>query len=344
MTLSAADFKRYVCCSCFRALACSVASVQLPRLCALNRCMDIERLLQHPGSPEDVTWYPAGCKQTIRIASPAVCSLCNRVELKPESTGLSVQWRVDLTRLQWTIKHVTPACLHCCTASSADALLNAALSVSDAAGKATIQGVSEHVLAANGHPAHKGELVQAALNLGHSIKILAGNLPCRVVRGGAPLPASDVPALCIELLQAGAGGPGMKTPTKIPSRAKDGKKSGASDKRKRAAVAEEPSGSEEQEAGGSAEDRDGGEPAGSKSSKKNRSAGSKTPDAAASLSERRKSQALAAPATPASRSAKAQRKAREAPAMAGEADGSGSARKTKKTPGKKTPAKTPRGA
>ena len=137
--------------------------------------------------------------------------------LQPETTGLSVQWKVDLTRLEWTIKHVAPACLHCCTAASADAMLNAALSVSDVAGEAgdkknenqqqideemaanlpsrtfphdssaALQGVSRHVLAANGHAPHKAELTQGALNLAHSIKILAGNLPCRVVSRSAPL-------------------------------------------------------------------------------------------------------------------------------------------------------------
>ena len=68
-----------------------------------------------------------------------------------------------------------------------------------------LQGVSEHVLDANGHSPEKGELVQAALNLGHSIKILAGNLPCRVVREKAPLAPHQVPALCIQLLQEGTG-------------------------------------------------------------------------------------------------------------------------------------------
>ena len=160
--------------------------------------------------------------QAIRSAAPAICPLCKRVDLKPESTGLAVQWKVDLMRLEWTVKHVTPACLHCCTASSADAMLNAALSVSDAAGEAALQGVTAHVLVANGHAPEKGELVQAALNLGHGIKVLAGNLPCRVVRGAAPLPAGGVPCLCVEMLEAGVGGKSSKTPAKTASSKKRG--------------------------------------------------------------------------------------------------------------------------
>ena len=67
-----------------------------------------------------------------------------------------MQWKVDLTRLEWTIKHVAPACLHCCTAASADAMLNAALSVSDVAGEAgdktsENQRESNEEMAANFH-------------------------------------------------------------------------------------------------------------------------------------------------------------------------------------------------
>jgi hypothetical protein len=115
-----------------------------------------------------------------------------------------VQWKVDLARLEWRLARVTPACLHCCTASSADALLNAALSVSDAAGEAALRGISAHVLAVNGHAQERGELVQAALNLSHSIKTLAGNLPCRVVQEKAALAPHQVPGLCVEMLHAAA--------------------------------------------------------------------------------------------------------------------------------------------
>ena len=70
--------------------------------------------------------------------------------LNPESTGLAVQWNVDLARLEWTLARTTPACLHCCMSSNTDSLLNAALAVSDAAGEAALDGVSSHFLAANG--------------------------------------------------------------------------------------------------------------------------------------------------------------------------------------------------
>jgi hypothetical protein len=109
-----------------------------------------------------------------------------------------------MARLEWRLANVTPACLHCCTASSADALLNASLSVSDAAGEAALQGISAHVLSVNGHAQEKGELLQAALNLSHSIKTLAGNLPCRVVQEKAALAPHQVPSLCVEFLQAAA--------------------------------------------------------------------------------------------------------------------------------------------
>jgi hypothetical protein len=191
--------------------------------------------------------------QAIRSAAPDTCPLCKRVDLKPESTGLAVQWKVDLARLEWTVKHVTPACLHCCTASSADAMLNAALSVSDAAGEAALQGVTAHVLVANGHAPEKGELVQAALNLGHGIKVLAGNLPCRVVKGAVPLPAGSVPCLCVEMLEASMcmGGKGSKTPAKT-----------ASSKKRAAAVVAAP----QSNAGGDSEEEE--EPAVVKSAKK----------------------------------------------------------------------------
>ena len=125
--------------------------------------------------------------------------------LNPESTGLAVQWNVDLARLEWTLARTTPACLHCCMSSNTDSLLNAALAVSDAAGEAALDGVSSHFLAANGHAQDGGELLQAALNLAHSVKVLASNLPCRVVNDGKVLEADAVPALCIQRLEAAAG-------------------------------------------------------------------------------------------------------------------------------------------
>ena len=120
------------------------------------------------------------------------------------------------------------------------------------------------MLAANGHAPHKGEMVQAALNLAHSIKILAGNLPCRVVSSSSPLPPSAVPCICIEMLQAGggAGAKGSKvkkTPARTPSKtaavqAKDAPKSGTLENRKRRAVEEE---EEAEAASAGEEDADG---------------------------------------------------------------------------------------
>ena len=175
--------------------------------------------------------------------------------LKPESTGLVAQWKVDLSRLEWTLAHVTPACLHCCTASNTDALLNAALSVSDSAGEAALQGVSVHVLAANGHAQDKGELVQAALNVGHSIKILAGNLPCRVVnvKDKTPLAPGEVPALCIAMLTAARAGGGKKTVAKSAAKSVDMAKDSAA-KRKRMQVVQVDSGDDSGGDSGSGEE------------------------------------------------------------------------------------------
>ena len=116
-------------------------------------------------------------------AARSGCGLCGCADVgrKPEATGLAILWKVDFARLEWRLSHVTPACLHCCTASNTDTLLNAALCVSDSAGGAALQGLSARLLAANGHAQDKPEIVQAALNVAHSIKVLAANLPCRVV-------------------------------------------------------------------------------------------------------------------------------------------------------------------
>ena len=207
--------------------------------------------------------------QAVLGAARGTCPLCQRVALEADTAGLALQWRVDLARLEWTLARVTPACLHCCTASNTDALLNAALSVSDAAGAATLQGVATHILAANGLEVDRGEMVQVALNVAHSIKVLAGNLPCRVVSDGGALSPRGVPELCIRLLETSRAGKGVKkTPSKAAVKREVGSRDGASAKKRREAVSEE----EEAERGEGHCDE-----AASVSSKK-RKASSKTPD------------------------------------------------------------------
>jgi len=141
-----------------------------------------------------------------RSARCGTCPLCKRHELAPEDAELAIHWDIDFAKMEWSIARVTPACLcspapamacplcrsalhapasregkgslkpsivrsHCREVGDADALLNAMLQVSDAAGEVAFAGLAAHLLAANGLGKERGEAVQAALNATHAVKV-----------------------------------------------------------------------------------------------------------------------------------------------------------------------------
>ena len=182
------------------------------------------------------------------------------------------------------------------------------------------------MLAANGHAEDKGEVLQAALNVGHSLKVLASNLPCTVMNDKAKLSPGDVPALCIQSLSAGGGGNLKKTPAKSGSVTKnkvaDAK---GSAKRKNMRVEEEEEMWESEDLGdesvGGDDDDEEEEVPVKKSAKKSKSA------------------------TPATKTANTPMKSKTPANTPMKSKTPGDSSKTLKTPGKtpkKTPGKTPK--